>query len=137
MPPSRVTAAVQSFGLGAMTGLVVTAVVRRPAALSPVGFTAVVSLVGFVAVAALRWRRHEAWASLGPTVGFALFFGSLFVGVVVLAGPVGILLGGGTVTTVVQLLASAVAFAGTAWVCFFGGARTVVTWVAPRLGVEL
>ena len=127
----------QAFGLGAITGLVVTAVVRRPAALSPVGFTAVVSLVGLVAVAALRWRRHEEWASLGPTVGFALYFGSLFVGVVVLAGPVGILLGGGTVTTVVQLLASAVAFAGTAWICFDGGARAVVAWVAPWLGVEV
>lgn len=138
MPTGRVGRLLWAFGLSVATGFVVTSVVRQPAALSAMQFTFGAVLVSALALGPLLWWRWAHWQRLGPTVGFAVYFLSLFVGVVVLGGIPGLLLGDrGSVTIAVQLAGSSLAVAGSVWLCFYGGAWVLLGWVAPHLGVEI
>ncbi|MFB6189626.1 MAG: hypothetical protein ABEI57_07055 [Halapricum sp.] len=138
MASDRFLALFWAFGLSVATGFVVTSVVQTPTGMSPVTFTFGAVAVSLLALSVLFVSRWEHWTALGGTIGFALYFVSLFVGVVILGVLPRLVLGDlGLLTIAFQLLGSALGFAITVWLCFYGGAWTVLDWLAPRLGIEI
>jgi len=137
MERDRIDVALWAFGLAMTTGLVVSAVTRPPAALSAIEFTLSLALVSGVVLAGLLWIRWEEWIVLGGWLGIAVYFSALFVGSVVLGGIPGSVVTDGPTRTAVQLLGSAVAFALTVWVCFYGGAQAILDQVASRLDLDI
>lgn len=137
MARDRIGVALWALGLGMTTGLVVSTVVRPPAALSTIQFTLSLAFVSGVVLAGLLWTRWEAWAVFGGWLGIAVYFSALFLGSVVFGGIPGSVVTDGAGRTAVQLAGSTVAFALTIWVCFYGGAQAILDRVASRLDLDI
>lgn len=138
MGRDRIAVVLSVIALGFVTGLTVGAVLPTPSGLSSMEFTLGVTALTSPVLGVLLWTRWEAWATLGPYLGIAIYFTAMFVGTVLLVGFARAIVGIPAWLSVgLQLLGSAVAFAVAVWLCFYGGSAMTVSWLARWLDLDI